>query len=129
VDYVDCPRYTYLNSGDKPATEGGVTVDGAVFIKKGKPLVVIPCGNLGAWKSAPSERYPMFTDMALTGTPADRGVRALRLDAAKLLGVAGGDKVTVDQRDAQGKTISSGTAPAQAVEMAPAEDVVDYVVR
>ncbi len=129
VDYVDCTRYLYLNSGDRPATEGAVTVDGAVFIKKGKPLVVIPCGDLGGWKSEPCEAYPMFNDRVLAGPPADRGVRLLRVNAAQLLGIGEGKTVTVSRRDAQGNVAETQTVPAKQIELTPSADIADYVVR
>lgn len=125
VDYVDCPGYIYLNSGDRPATEGPVTVDGAVLIKKEGALVLLPCGDLGGWKAQPSERYPMFTDRVLAGVPADRGVRLLRIDAARLLGK---EQVTVQARDGQGEMLTTQTAPGEALEIAPSAEVVDYAI-
>lgn len=128
VDYVDCPRYVYLNSGNKPATEGAVTVDGAVFITKGKPLAVVPCGDLGSWKSEAGERYPVFQDLVPAGPPPDRGVRLLRVNAAALLGVAEDASVTVDQRDAEGRVVATEKALAGSVALTPDAKTVDYTL-
>jgi len=135
VDYVDCPRYTYLNSGeadpggDAPAaSEGGITVRGAVLVKKGKRPVVIPCGDLGAWKSVDGTRYPVFPDRVLAGPPADRGVRALRINAAGLVGKGEDESVTVWHRDEAGETVKTEAMPAGAVEVTTSGDVVDYVL-
>ena len=128
VDYVNCPRYVYMNSGEGPATEGAVTVDGAVLIKTDKPLVVIPCGDLGGWKSEPCEPYPMFSDRVLAGPPADRGVRLLRINAAQLLGIGEGETVTVRQRDEHGNVVRTQTIPAKQIELAPSADIADYLV-
>jgi len=128
VDYVDCQRYAYLNSGEKPATEGALTVDGAVLVKKGKPLTVIPCGDLGAWKSERCEDYPIFTDRLLAAPPADRGVKRLRLNAATLLNVGPAATVVVRCRNEQGAVLTTKTAEAKGVDLAPTPDGVDYLV-
>ena len=128
VDYVECPRYIYLNSGDQPATEGAVTVDGAVFIKKGQQLTVIPCGDLGGWKHVSGEEYSMFRDRVLDSAPEDRGVRLLRINAGRLMNVGGTGSVTVRHRDAEGEAVKTETLPAGAVELPPSREVVDYVV-
>ncbi len=127
VDYVECPRYLYLNSGEGPVTEGAVTVDGAVFIKRGRPLVVIPCGDLGRWQAEPCEAYPMFRDRGLEGAPGDRGVRLLRIDAARLLGVGEAERLNLAHRDEQGGVVKTETVAAGAIEISPSAEIADYL--
>ena len=128
VDYVECPEYIYLNSGDRAAAEGAITVDGAVFIRRSTPLAVIPCGNLGGWKPEPCERYPVFTDRQLAGVPADRGVRLLRVDASSLLGVDANAEVTVRARDEAATPTGSWTCRASEVRIEPEGRAVDYLL-
>jgi len=128
VDYVDCPEYLYLNSGRGAATEGAVTVDGAVLIKRGKALTVIPCGDLGGWTAEPIERWPMYQDRVPAGVPADRGTKRLRIEAARLLGSGPGRKVRVQARNAEGQVVKSENT-AGAVELKPNANVVDYVIQ
>jgi hypothetical protein len=128
VDYVDCPRYLYLNSGDRPATEGALTADGAVLVQKGESLTVIPCGDLGGWKSARGEDYPLFADTTLAGPPPNRGVRQLRLNAAELLNLDPAARVTVRSRSEQGAAVSTEASQARNVELPPLPDTVDYLI-
>jgi len=128
VDYVDCSRYIYMNSGEGPATEGPVTVEGAVLIKKGTGLVVIPCGDLGSWKTQPGDRYTMFNDRVPAGVPPDRGVRLLRIDAARLLGRETGQEASVQARDADGGLLATEMMAADAIEITPSAEAVDYLL-
>jgi len=127
VDYVDCPRYAYLNSGDRPVREGPITVDGAVLVLKGDRPVAVPCGDLGSWSPMQCEQYPMFRDRGLAGPPADRGVRLLRLDTGALLGTKGA--MTVIHRDDSGRTVRTQSIETGSVELSPQADVVDYVLQ
>ena len=104
-----------------------VTVDGAVFIKRGRPLVVIPCGDLGRWQAEPCEAYPMFRDRVLEGPPDDRGVRLLRIDAARLLGVDEAARVHLAHRDEQGSVVKTETVAAGAIEISPSAEIADYL--
>ncbi|MHB8996867.1 MAG: hypothetical protein ACYC63_16585 [Armatimonadota bacterium] len=75
LDYVSCPDYTYLNTGDKSRRVGPLQVTGAAWLKReGKSFLLIPCGKLGHW--GPDQR--------LTQIPADRGCPELILDTAAL---------------------------------------------
>ena len=75
LDYVSCPEYTYLNTGDKSRRVGPLQVTGAAWLKRdGKGWLLIPCGKLGQW--GPDQR--------LTQIPADRGCPELILDTASL---------------------------------------------
>lgn len=126
VDYVDCPEYTYLNSGTGRVTEGPVTVDGAVLICKGHPLRVIPCGDLGSWKSVKCDEYPIFSDMVLAGPPADRGVRQLRLHLPGLLGRTEG--ITVTARTDAGDQKSGPAVHEGDVELTASAEVAEWVI-
>ncbi|NSW56236.1 MAG: hypothetical protein HPY44_09490 [Armatimonadetes bacterium] len=126
VDYVDCPEYTYLNSGVGPVTEGPVTVDGAVLIRKGRPLRVIPCGDLGSWRALKSEEYPIFNDQVLAGPPVDRGVKQLRLNLPGLLNRTEG--ITLRTRDEEGDQTPGIALHEADVELTPSADVTEWLI-
>lgn len=75
LDYVQCPDYVYLNSGDRPRRVGPLEVTGAAWLKRQeRGWLLIPCGKLGHWSA----------DNAVTDVPADRGCPLLVVDPAAL---------------------------------------------
>jgi len=75
LDYVQCPEYVYLNSGDRPRRIGPLEVTGAAWLKRQEHgWLLIPCGRLGHWSA----------DNAVTDVPADRGCPLLIVDPAAL---------------------------------------------
>lgn len=75
LDYVSCPEYVYLNTGDKQRHVGPLEVNGAAWLKReGKGFRLIPCGKLGYWSA----------DQRLEKIPADRGCPVLIVDTRTL---------------------------------------------
>ncbi|MGE5531221.1 MAG: hypothetical protein ACM3VW_03755, partial [Bacteroidota bacterium] len=96
LDYVSCPDYTYLNTGDKSRRVGPLEITGAAWLKReGKGFLLIPCGKLGQW--GPDQR--------LTQIPADRGCPQLILDSSDL----GLKQFTVSSLGEMGETQTAST--------------------
>jgi hypothetical protein len=75
LDYVQCPEYFYLNSGDKQRRVGPIEVTGAAWLKRGREgWQIIPCGKLGYWSAAQRQEK----------LPADRGCPVLIVDPVAL---------------------------------------------
>ena len=75
LDYVQCPEYFYLNSGDKQQRVGPLEVTGAAWLKRqGQGWQLIPCGKLGYWSAAQQQEK----------IPADRGCPLLIVDPAAI---------------------------------------------
>ena len=75
LDYVACPDYFYLNSGDKRRRTGPLEVIGAAWAKReAEGWQIIPCGKLGYWSAAQRQQQ----------IPADRGCPLLIVDPAAL---------------------------------------------
>jgi len=75
LDYVQCPEYVYLNSGDKQRRAGPVEVTGAAWLKRNaQGWRVIPCGRLGYWSATQQQEK----------IPADRGCPVLIVDPVAL---------------------------------------------
>lgn len=75
LDYVQCPDYVYLNTGDKQCRVGPVEVTGAAWLKReGRGWQVVPCGKLGHWSAAQQQE----------NIPANRGCPVLIIDPAAL---------------------------------------------
>lgn len=75
LDYVQCPEYVYLNTGDKQRRVGPVEVTGAAWLKRdGRSWQVIPCGKLGYWSASQQQEK----------IPANRGCPVLIIDPAAL---------------------------------------------
>lgn len=93
VDFVRCPDYLYLNTGDTRAAEGPLDVDGAVWLKReGGGWRLIPCGDLGPWERFPPPGLPSnFSDFRLSGVPPDRGCRSIVVDTRALLARPAGE--------------------------------------
>ena len=74
-DYVQCPDYTYLNTGDATMRVGPLEVQGAAWLKKQDDgWLLVPCGHLGWWAA----------DHTLKDIPADRGCPVLIVDLPAL---------------------------------------------
>jgi hypothetical protein len=75
LDYVQCPEYVYLQSGDKQRRVGPVEVRGAAWLKRdGQGWQIIPCGRLGYWSGEQRQEK----------IPADRGCPVLIVDPIAL---------------------------------------------
>ena len=132
VDFVQCPDYLYLNSGDARACEGPLEVECAVWLKRdGGGWRLIPCGYLGYWKVFnPPDLPKNCTDSRLANTPANRGCKYIALDTRSLLGKPGAD-VRVTARDESGNPTTSGvrTLNDRRLEFSATAAVVDYRLR
>lgn len=74
-DYVQCPDYYYLNTGDTRMRVGPLEVQGAAWLKEQDDgWLLIPCGHLGWWAA----------DHTLKDIPADRGCPVLIVDLPAL---------------------------------------------
>jgi len=75
LDAVQCPEYTYLNSGDRQRRVGPLEVTGAAWLKRQPDgWLLIPCGRLGHWSA----------EQTVAGVPDDRGCPLLVVDPAAL---------------------------------------------
>jgi hypothetical protein len=139
VDYVRCPDYIYLNSGDGRVTEGPLEVQGAVWLKReaergalraSPAWRLIPCGDLGKWESAPTPGLPAFMrDTRLSGTPPDRGCRYMALDTNVLLGKESArTKVTAHAESGNAIEPNVRRVDPAHIEIAPSEGAVDYLL-
>jgi len=132
VDFVRCPEYIYINTGDARITEGPLEVQGAVWLKReGQAWRLIPCGNLGKWESSqPPNLPPQMRDVRPAKIPADRGCRTIVLDAKALLGKPAAD-VRVTARDEAGQAAVAGVKvlDADRLEILLSDAVADYVLQ
>jgi len=130
MDYVRCSNYIYLNTGDKPARVEAVEVQGAVWLKReGEAWRVIPCGNLGKWETFPAEGLPEYQkDMRLKDTPPRRGCGVIIIDTQQLLGKPA-VAVQVEARAADGTKVQGNIKADNRLEIVPAADAVDYLLR
>ncbi len=86
-DYVRCPDYYYLNTGDAKMRVGPLEVQGAAWLKRQEDgWLLIPCGHLGWWAA----------DHTLKDIPADRGCPVLIVDL-QALGTAGAEVTGVGE--------------------------------
>lgn len=114
LDYVDCPAYTYLNTGGELRRVGALEVQGAAWLKKGKDgWGVIPCGKLGYWTS----------DKALTPAPANRGCPTLIVEAQ------GRGKVTAVNEEGLEAAVTAETLPDGRLKLAPTAETVEFRLR
>jgi len=75
LDYIQCPDYVYLNTGDKQRRVGPLEITGAAWLKRAAPgWQIIPCGKLGHWSPAQQQQ----------GIPRDRGCPLLIVDPRPL---------------------------------------------
>ncbi len=108
VDYCRCPEYTYLSSPEGESSYGGITVDGAVYVlRDGEALRVIPCGQLGRWRSGIGR---FGYDREIIEVPADRGTPTLRIDLREVA-------------PALARTVEGGV-----LSIAPDAETVEYAV-
>ncbi|MBC7287149.1 MAG: hypothetical protein H5T86_03715 [Armatimonadetes bacterium] len=132
LDYVSCADYIYLNSGQARVREGCLEVSGAVWLKREGPgWRLIPCGNLGSWRSVHSPGKPrQYRDYELAGVPADRGCQLIILDTEALIGRSAKD-VTVGGRDYGGRVVPCQTRALEdgRLQIVPQEEVVDYLIK
>lgn len=131
VDFVRCPDYLYLNTGEGRAVEGPLDVDGAVWLKReGGAWRLIPCGDLGPWERFPPPGLPAnFSDFRPAGAPPDRGCRAIVVDVSALLGKSAGE-VRVTARDEAGEQLEAGVRRLDdaRLQFVPDARTVDYVM-
>ncbi|MCK5804880.1 MAG: hypothetical protein KAI66_18730, partial [Lentisphaeria bacterium] len=126
VDYVRCPNYIYLNTGEQTASVEALEIQGAVWLKReGSTWHLIPCGDLGPWETFSPPGFPEFQkDLRLKAIPSTRGCGRIVIDTQKLLRKAPGDvKVKVlNGSDAaatelDGRLVITPTAKAIAYEL------------
>ena len=131
LDYVSCPAYLYLNSNGEPQTFGGLTVKGAVFVKRSpEGLQVTPCGDLGSWRLVPTEGFPFWQDRAWPEPPADRGCGEITLDLAALLPGCEPAQATVTGRGREGQAAAvKSRRQGNLLILSPAADWLDCLVK
>lgn len=132
IDFVRCPEYFYLHSGDGWAREGPLEVEGAAWLKReGHAWRLIPCGSLGTWKTVSLPGSTRFcTDSELAGPPAGRGCKRLLLDTQGLLGKPG-KQVAVRALDSGLAEIPAKTETMEdgRLQFWPDAETVDYRLR
>ena len=131
VDYVRCPEYIYINTGQARITEGPLEVQGAVWLKReGDSWRLIPCGDLGKWESFPTPNLPpQMRDLRPAKFPGDRGCKHIVLDTKALLGKPAGE-VQVTAWDQAGQAAAAIKAlNADCLQIFPSNAIVDYMLR
>jgi len=130
VDYVRCPDYVYLNTGEGAAAVEALDVQGAVWLKReGTAWRLIPCGDLGRWETFPPPGLPEFQqDLRPKGMPPNRGCSRIAIDTQRLLGKAP-DAVAVEARNYASETIPVETTAGDRLEIAPSAELVDCLLR
>lgn len=118
LDYVQCPQYVYLNSGEQVRRVGPLEVQGAAWLKRtADGWRLIPCGRLGHWTP----------DQTLANIPADRGTPLLIVDLPQLglegATITGADTAGVEG-PADGEALGDGRLRLQAT-----ADLVEYRLR
>lgn len=132
ADYVSCPDYIYLNTGEETVREGALEVSGAVWLKREGPAWrVIPCGDVGGWEQfRPPDTPRQYVDFRLAGAPADRGCRLIVIDTRVLLGRPT-DQVAAEARDDAGNVAPAKTRILDdgRLQLIPQAGIVDYSLR
>jgi len=135
VDYVSCPEYVYLNSGNTSAIVEGLEVAGAVWLKReGQELRMIPCGDLGPWEVFDPPDLPKQTmkywDMRLQHIPDHRGCTKLVLNTRYLLNKKS-DQVKVFGRDSDGneRQAKLEILDEDRLQIFPSGEIVDYILK
>lgn len=106
VDYVRCPEYTYLDTGDRQGSEGGITLRGAVLlVREGEGWRVIPCGDLGPWRWSPNPEYFHNPDADTPQPPADRGCGEIVIGIDKFFPGKTTAQIRATGRDDAGETV------------------------
>ncbi|MBT3376425.1 MAG: hypothetical protein HN742_41880 [Lentisphaerae bacterium] len=133
VDYVRCPDYIYLNTGEQMAAVEALEAQGAVWLKReGAAWRLIPCGDLGPWETFPPPGFPEFQrDMRLRAVPSDRGCGPISIDTRESLRKKASE-IKVEARgklggfaaESPGITVKDGR-----LVITPSTDVIDYLLR
>jgi hypothetical protein len=131
VDFVRCPDYLYLNSGDARVSEGPLEAAGAVWLKReGSSWRLLPCGDLGRWERFPAPGLPArFSDYRPTGVPPDRGCSYIAVDVLALVGKPAG-AIRITARNEAGELQPPDFRPLDAARLqflGPA-GILDYLI-
>ena len=129
VDYVRCPEYIYLNTGDAPASVEALRMQGAAWLKReGKSWRLIPCGDLGRWEQFPPPGLPAYMrDCRLGKLHPTRGCGPIAIDSQALWHKpAKTAKVTAHMASGQPRPLPA--AGGARIEIVPSADVIDYTI-
>ena len=149
VDYIKCPEYIYLNTGDARASEGPLEIEGAVWLKRdggpsttaqGRPESLsrggawrlIPCGDLGHWKGfKPPAMTKYCIDSRLDGQgPADRGCKHIVLDTQSLLGKpASACRVTARDDSQKATPLTPEALDPSRLKLSPGAGIMEYIIQ
>lgn len=114
LDYVDCPAYTYLNTGAECRRVGPLEVQGAAWLKKDATgWRVLPCGKLGYWTA----------QLTLTKPPADRGCPVLIVEAKGLA------QVTAVNDEGAAVATTAETLPDGRRQLHPTAETLEFRLR
>jgi hypothetical protein len=117
VDYVQCPAYTYLNTGHQQWQAGPLEVQGAAWLKRHDDhWQIIPCGALGYWQK----------DLTIGQIPADRGCPVLIVDPARLA-----PQPLISGLGAEGQLVpvASEQLPDGRLQLQPAAEAVSIILK
>ena len=130
VDYVRCPGYIYMRTGDRPAMVEALEVQGGVWLKReAAGWRLLPCGDLGPWERVAPPGLPEFQqDLSLQSPPANRGCARIVIDTRLLLKRAP-DTVTVEARNAAFERVPAEVKAGDRLEIVPTVEAVDYLLR
>lgn len=132
VEYAKCSDFIYMNAPAAKESENGITVHGAVYIKKNDAGIrILPCGNVGCWeKFYPANMPKDIYNFRLSKTPENRGCEYLAVDTATLV------KKPAAEVNIQGYGADNSLIPAKIVlvdednmQIVPQQQIVDYIIQ